>query len=106
MPAPIVFNTADACWVHNDPGFTLIKSPGVLPSEEEHIECVPVPKWHQPPDETTNGVDVGDMNGLPLELADDFLCTQTGPITGICVWASWYNDFLDPDSSFILRLVG
>ena len=82
----------------------LLAQHGVLPSEEEHIECVPVPKWHQPPDETTNGVDVGDMNGLPLELADDFLCTQTGPITGICVWASWYNDFLDPDASFILRL--
>ena len=26
-------------------------------------------------------------------LADDFLCTQSGPITGIHIWGSWLNDF-------------
>lgn len=35
LPAPIVFNTADGCWVHNDPGFTLIKSPGGLSVDDD-----------------------------------------------------------------------
>ena len=53
-------------------------------------------RWHQPPDETQFGVDVGGSNiffdvGF-FEVGDDFLCTQTGPITGISVYASWFQD--------------
>ena len=32
----------------------------------------------------------------PKILADDFPCTQKGPVTGIHVWGSWYGD-LTPD---------
>ena len=41
-------------------------------------------------------------------LADDFLCTQSGPITDIHIWGSWLNNVLprnaegvpDPGRSF------
>ncbi len=36
------------------------------------------------------GRDVWDDG--PWVLADDFVCTQTGPITGIHLWGSWLND--------------
>ena len=33
------------------------------------------------------------QNGWPpYILADDYLCTQTGPITEIHIWGSWYHD--------------
>jgi len=32
-----------------------------------------------------------------LVVADDFLCMQTGPITDIHVWGSWFNDELPPE---------
>ena len=34
----------------------------------------------------------GSGQGLPLILADDFPCHQTGPITDIHLWASWLGD--------------
>ena len=54
-------------------------------------------KWEQIPDKTSTGVDVyaGNNGGLPpFVLADDFQCTETGPITQIMFWGSWYNDIL------------
>jgi hypothetical protein len=45
-------------------------------------------KWLQLPD--TNGMDVRAT--APKILADDFLCTASGPITQIKIWGSWTND--------------
>jgi hypothetical protein len=56
-------------------------------------------KYYQPPDLTDTGYNVlaaeppaGSGQGLPLILADDFPCHQTGPITDIHIWASWLGD--------------
>ena len=57
-------------------------------------------KWVQMPDESPWGLDIGTLEpGFPLVLADDFLCTESGLITEIDFWASWYHDeppFGDP----------
>ncbi len=49
-------------------------------------------KWVQYPDLEPTGIDVNAT--FPYVLADDFLCTQTGPITDIHIWGSWLNDYL------------
>ena len=49
-------------------------------------------KWIQRPDLTPNGIDINGTE--PYVLADDFLCTQTGPLTDIHVWGSWLYDYL------------
>ncbi len=49
-------------------------------------------KWVQLPDLSPMGCDVNSTN--PYLLADDFLCTATGPITDIHLWGSWYHDYL------------
>jgi hypothetical protein len=56
-------------------------------------------KWIQQPDLNPAGIDVDatmELTGNPLWppqiLADDFLCTSTGPITDISIWGSWFND--------------
>ncbi|MFH1278919.1 MAG: GEVED domain-containing protein [Candidatus Eisenbacteria bacterium] len=72
---------------------------------EEEQAC----KWIQRPDLATTGIDVNDT--YPHILADDFLCTQTGLVTEIWVWASWMNDWLpfglQPDAvDFTLSLHG
>jgi hypothetical protein len=55
-------------------------------------------KFIQPPDLTTNGFDVRILR--PKILADDFLCTKTGPVTNIHLWASWLGDYADPMAVF------
>lgn len=61
-------------------------------------------KWIQLPDETDYGIDVNATD--PYILADDFECTETGPIIAVHIWGSWYQDYLPygrPDScTFIL----
>lgn len=52
-------------------------------------------KWVQMPDETDLGIDVDAS--YDLILADDFLCTEPGPITQIHIWGSWLNDMLPPN---------
>jgi hypothetical protein len=37
-------------------------------------------------------------------LADDFRCTQSGPITDIHIWGSWLNDIDDPAAKFHLSI--
>ena len=67
-------------------------------------------KWLQRPDLTTMGIDVNcsmDASGEGYILADDFLCTEEGAITGVHLWMSWMDDYLphgiDPmDVTFIL----
>ncbi len=56
--------------------------------EDYLVQLYPL-KWLQPPDLTTNGVDVDNE----FELADDFLCTQSGPVTDIHIWGSFQNDY-------------
>jgi hypothetical protein len=58
-------------------------------------EVPPEPKWLQPPDLTELGIDVNAT--YPFILADDFLCTETGPLTEIHIWASWLSDILPFD---------
>jgi hypothetical protein len=55
----------------------------------------PPPKMHHPqhPDLDVTGIDV-DMSFSPL--ADDFRCTQSGPIDQIAIWGSFFEDRLPP----------
>ena len=48
-------------------------------------------KWAQLPDESNGAIAVMCIEG-DIELADDFLCTETGLITDIHVWGSWFAD--------------
>jgi len=47
------------------------------------------PQW---PEITTDGVDVYCMENIIL--ADDFLCEESGKITDIHIWGSWYYDIV------------
>jgi hypothetical protein len=58
-------------------------------------------KWVQHPDLSTMGIDVDASRGFVL--ADDFPCTETGPISGIHIWGSWLNDFIS-DAVFTLSI--
>ena len=60
-------------------------------------------KWIQLPDHNPTGMDVLDtlQPFAPVPpgpqwktLADDFLCTQSGPITDAHIWGSWLNNVL------------
>jgi hypothetical protein len=59
-------------------------------------------KWVQPLDTTPNGLDVRAT--LPKTLADDFLCTATGPITRIRIWGSWLFDLVPTNACFCLGI--
>ncbi len=66
-------------------------------------------KWIQLPDLSTTGIDVNCMPSAQFFdyiLADDFQCTETGLITGIHIWGSWFGDFIpDPTNvAFTLSL--
>jgi len=57
------------------------------------VECVEGAqevKWLQPPDDSPMGLDVSAYE--PFVLAEDFLCNESGMITEIDFWASWYHD--------------
>ena len=54
-------------------------------------------KYTQAP-KIDGGYDVWD-NG-PWVLADDFICTTTGPITDIHIWGSWLEDKVETNLSF------
>ncbi|SPE50652.1 hypothetical protein SBV1_1190022 [Verrucomicrobia bacterium] len=49
-----------------------------------------------------NGLDIDASQGLAL--ADDFLCTNTGPVTDIHIWGSWLRDQVDPNAVFTLAI--
>jgi hypothetical protein len=55
-------------------------------------------KWAQLPDLSQTGMDVrcgrNPVDPYLKTLADDFLCTETGPITGIHIWGSWLHDYV------------
>jgi hypothetical protein len=84
---PIYWPTSSSSW---DLAFELISS-----------YTNPATKWQQPPDLTTTGMDVDDTSyGIPIPppylLADDFQCTNTGPLTDITIWGSWTNNYETP----------
>lgn len=55
-------------------------------------------KWVQLPDLDPTGIDV-NCSPYPQDylLADDFLCTEKGPITELHLWGSWRDDFFPQD---------
>ncbi|MBN2506407.1 MAG: hypothetical protein JXQ71_06905, partial [Verrucomicrobia bacterium] len=61
----------------------------------------PAGKWEQVPDLSPLGMDVNASvePAPPFLLADDFLCTSTGPVTDISVWGSWRYDQFPQDPS-------
>jgi hypothetical protein len=66
------------------------------PGSASVAALIPPPKMHHPqhPDLDQTGVDV-DLSISPL--ADDFRCTESGPITYITIWGSFYDDVLPRD---------
>jgi hypothetical protein len=56
----------------------------------------------QPPDTSTNGL-AGDATGWNL-LAENFLWTGNGAVTGLELWGAWLGDDLDPDVQFMLGI--
>ncbi|HWX23094.1 MAG TPA: hypothetical protein VN578_24595 [Candidatus Binatia bacterium] len=60
----------------------------------------PLAKWLQRPDSSPTGLDVLATRGTasPM-LADDFLCTNSGPITDIYIWGSWRDDRFDSNAT-------
>ncbi len=52
-------------------------------------------KYIQPPDEAETGIDIrcDREDGILRTLADDFPCTQTGPITDVHLQGSWNDDY-------------
>ncbi|MBP7937104.1 MAG: hypothetical protein KA354_20865 [Phycisphaerae bacterium] len=61
---------------------------------EDYLVTIAPVKWLQRPDVHTTGVDV---NNARVELADDFKCTMSGPITDIHIWTSFLHDILPPE---------
>ncbi len=67
-------------------------------------------KYSQSPNLST-GTDVNatffpldPFNDLPWVLADDFPCTNSGPITDIHLWGSWLRDRPDTNAVFTLAI--
>src|SRR5580765_6097381 len=48
------------------------------------------------------GFDLWDTG--PWAMADDFVCTNTGPITDIHLWGAWLNDMVDFNTTFWLAI--
>lgn len=61
-------------------------------------------KMHYPqlPDLGSTGIDIEATTNFVL--ADDFRCTESGPITNIHIWGSWLGDLADPTPVFTLSL--
>src|SRR5664279_2227194 len=49
------------------------------------------------------GLDIKDSRNN-IVLADDFICTNTGPITDIHLWGSWLNDLKGPVTNFVIYI--
>jgi len=54
-------------------------------------------KWTQQPDLSERGLDIDATADFPetwppVTVADDFICTTTGPLTGISIWSSFFDD--------------
>jgi hypothetical protein len=75
-------------------------APGLAQNLTNCPELGPV-KYFQPPN-LDGGFDV--WNSGPWVVADDFICTNTGPITDIHLWGSWLNNAVDTNASFWLGM--
>jgi hypothetical protein len=73
------------------------------PAQAQTGQCLEtnVVKYIQLP-QITNGFDLWDTG--PWALADDFVCTNTGPITDIHLWGAWLNDQVDFNTTFWLAI--
>ena len=60
----------------------------------ELCDVIPENKMHYPQMPDPTGWDVFDSASYSY-LADDFKCSETGPITEFTFWGSWYNDDYD-----------
>lgn len=65
-------------------------------------ETLEHPKWQQPPDLSPMGMDVRTINNVAL--ADDFQCTQTGLITKVVVYGSWFEDMVPDHNQYTFVL--
>jgi len=71
----------------------IVDQGGASTSTHIHVNCTAGAqevKWDQMPDASPMGLDVSAYQ--PFILADDFQCTESGMITQIDFWGSWYND--------------
>jgi hypothetical protein len=93
------------------PAFTGLASNGEVEDYMIGIASPPLPPPPPPPE--TNSVKYlqwPDPNGLdvlattPIVLADDYLCTNTGPVTDIHVWCSWLGDYWSTNATFWLGI--
>jgi len=86
--------TSIRCWPHYEDEESIALEQTIME---------PKTKWIQHPDLTELGIDIdattqqGDW--LSQTLADDFLCTDTGPLTDIHIWGSWRGDNLPEQNS-------
>jgi hypothetical protein len=75
-------------------------SDGEVEDHEVWIEETHASKWLQRPDLTVRGIDVNATDGGFVQpswayiLADDYLCTESGKVIEIWIWASWIYDYL------------
>jgi len=91
----------------SQPGLSYTNMASYGEVEDYMVTLYPL-KWLQEPDLTETGVDVD----TDVELADDFHCIQTGPITDIHIWGSYKGDTpthsLDPaqlnNLTFVLKI--
>lgn len=97
----------DPMWIQWDQPFTGLRDWPYYESEEsmaiEGGGTGTGVKWTQAPDTSSAGVDVDITKDLPPTwpatiCADDFECRETGPITGITLWGTWYRDILSSGS--------
>ena len=65
------------------------------PTETNVIKFI---QWPDPLD----GMDV--LATTPLLLADDYLCTNSGPVTDIHLWCSWLGDYWSTNASIWLGI--
>jgi hypothetical protein len=103
VPAGIGPGTTFSRWRYSSAGGLPFDGPAPDGEVEDYRVFVLEPlndvKWIQPPDLDNTGVDV-DMH--PFEypefdgLADDFLCTLSGPIIDIHFWGSFLDDIVPP----------
>lgn len=59
-------------------------------------------KMHYPQLPDPQGIDV--RASLPKVLADDWLCTESGPVSNVHLWGSWFNDQKYPGAWFHLSI--
>jgi hypothetical protein len=72
-----------------------------------HLICETGEEWpdhkmHFPQLPNPNGWDV--LATYPVVAADDFMCTESGPITGIHLWGSWWMNQIGAISGFHLSI--